>query len=671
MNDPTDQQPAEPLSAADLRSAALYVAAPFLVLYGFTASRTIYAGDCGELATAAAVLGVPHPTGYPLYVLVGHLWQLLLPLGNVAFELSLMSAFFGALAAGALYVAARSWGAAAAPALFAALLFGASPTLWGEATAQRVYTLSIFVILAQLAAFGVWRSGGRWRWLALAYALGGLGTTNHTVAAIATACVGVANLAHCGRDWGGLRRSAAAMAAFFPPLLLYAYLPIASAADPPLDWGNPETLDNFLAVLSRDGYWVKAWLRSSADAAILAAHLAGVATRELGWIGLPLALLGIPAAARRGAPVLLPVLLTVAVFGVMAKHGSWADLFMWPRYYLPAFAGLFLLLPFGVERAFEVLPVRLRPLLWAVPASMALSGPVLRNQSDYRVLEGFHRALLGSLPQGATLVAGGDNMLFPLMYLRHVEGVRPDVSLAYRGITGQSWVAPGDAVEAGSLFSTQPDTPLPRGMEWAPLGPYYVAMAAGSPPPEPVEIPLPEPRSRRFAREDFLTRNFLGDVHFTSAVAWEARDWPRAATALRRAVELDRESEGIAYNAGIVFARNGQFAEAEEAFERALVLYTTLAEATQRQALTRPFTAAAGVERMKLLRRAEEQLLAQWRSEGGGEGLAEGSPEWHRAAGEFFGRKRVGELERAMLKRAELAEAGVPLSAPPPPPARW
>ena len=72
-------------------------------VYALGACPTIYVGDSGELTTAVAVLGIPHPTGYPLYVLLGKLWTLLFPVGSIAWRMSLFSAACGALACGLLY----------------------------------------------------------------------------------------------------------------------------------------------------------------------------------------------------------------------------------------------------------------------------------------------------------------------------------------------------------------------------------------------------------------------------------------------------------------------------------------------------------------------------------------------------------------------------------------
>ena len=49
--------------------------------------------DGGDLIAAAATRGIPHPTGYPLYLLLARLFQLL-PVGSLAYRTNLMSAVF-------------------------------------------------------------------------------------------------------------------------------------------------------------------------------------------------------------------------------------------------------------------------------------------------------------------------------------------------------------------------------------------------------------------------------------------------------------------------------------------------------------------------------------------------------------------------------------------------
>ncbi len=73
-----------------------------LTVYLLTLSPTVYLGDSGELSAAAFCLGVPHGSGYPLYVLLGKGFCLL-PFGDVGFRMNLMSAVFGVMTVGCVY----------------------------------------------------------------------------------------------------------------------------------------------------------------------------------------------------------------------------------------------------------------------------------------------------------------------------------------------------------------------------------------------------------------------------------------------------------------------------------------------------------------------------------------------------------------------------------------
>jgi transmembrane protein TMEM260 (protein O-mannosyltransferase) len=119
-----------------------------------TLAPTVTLWDAGEFITAAKVLGVPHPPGTPLFVMLGHVWGEILPLGGYAWRLNLMSACFSAAGAGCLFLVAHRllsgevpWlrmGGAAAAALFSAFSF----TNWQNSNETEVYTVATFSIAA-------------------------------------------------------------------------------------------------------------------------------------------------------------------------------------------------------------------------------------------------------------------------------------------------------------------------------------------------------------------------------------------------------------------------------------------------------------------------------------------------------------------------------------------
>src|SRR3954454_3985270 len=72
-----------------------------LLVYTWTLAPTVTLTDSGELIVAAYGLGVAHPPGFPLWVMLAHLASLV-PVGSVAVRINFSSAVFAALACGML-----------------------------------------------------------------------------------------------------------------------------------------------------------------------------------------------------------------------------------------------------------------------------------------------------------------------------------------------------------------------------------------------------------------------------------------------------------------------------------------------------------------------------------------------------------------------------------------
>ena len=76
---------------AEARCHTVYAALLFLLflaLYVRTAAPSVLSGNSAEFQMAAPLLGVPHPTTYPLYVLLGKLATLVIPFGDLAWRVT-------------------------------------------------------------------------------------------------------------------------------------------------------------------------------------------------------------------------------------------------------------------------------------------------------------------------------------------------------------------------------------------------------------------------------------------------------------------------------------------------------------------------------------------------------------------------------------------------------
>ncbi len=272
--------------------------------------------DAGEFITAAKTLGIPHPPGTPLWVLLGHVWGGLVAVGQYAWRLNLMSASFSAAGAACLFLvihrvlvdepAPLRLGGAAAAAVLAAFTF----TAWQNSNEAEVYMVSVFSIAAITWLCLLWRDRRGTERAAQALVLiayvAALSIGNHLLTLLVGPAVS-AFLFHVLRtdpspdpaqrraawsEWavlstlwvvliavglgstpllwlGGLLFAGAtvwaatARSVVFPLAALavaavgvstYAFLYIRSGLDPILDMADPETWRNLVSVIRREQY---------------------------------------------------------------------------------------------------------------------------------------------------------------------------------------------------------------------------------------------------------------------------------------------------------------------------------------------------------------------------------------------------------------------------------
>ena len=129
-----------------------------------------YAGDTAKFQFLGVVGGVPHATGYPLYLALDQVWVRIVPWGSAAWRVNLLSAVLGAATVAVLYVLLRVLDVRIVAAAAAAGVFAVTKTFWSQAVVAEVYTLHTLFLVAVTACLAVWRKGGPNAWL-----LAGLG----------------------------------------------------------------------------------------------------------------------------------------------------------------------------------------------------------------------------------------------------------------------------------------------------------------------------------------------------------------------------------------------------------------------------------------------------------------------------------------------------------------
>lgn len=230
--------------------------AAFLVglLYVVTLAPTTAFWDTSEYIATSHILGIPHPPGNPLFVVLARSWDLLLTsFGlSVAVRINLFSAFMGAAAHGLWFmVVHRILGHFSKDRVFrlvgaatAVLVSATAFTVWNQSNVnEKVYTVSLFTIalLSWLAFY--WREnigkGKDDNLLVLILFILALSVGNHLMAFLAAPALIVFVLMTHPKTLVNWRLYVAGAVAMALGLSIYLFLPLRAALDPVINEADP------------------------------------------------------------------------------------------------------------------------------------------------------------------------------------------------------------------------------------------------------------------------------------------------------------------------------------------------------------------------------------------------------------------------------------------------
>ena len=446
----------------------------------------------GDLVAAAYTLGIPHPTGYPTFVLLGKLFTLL-PYGGVAWRLHLLSALAGAGAVALVAATARRLLATVEPrealpaALTAAGLLATGRLLWSQAVIAEVHALNAF--WAALALYLAVRVAQRpsARALGLVGLALGLGLGNEqTLGLLVPSLVVLA--------WPGLRQLPRlawldGLAGLAVGLAVYLYLPLRASQGPRLAWGQPGDLQGFLWHVSgaASRYQVFALPASALPERLWA--WVGMAAAQFTWPGLGLAVAGLVhwwqhdgrlfAASSLGAGLYLAY--------ALGYDTPQAHVYLLPALLL-ATRGLAegaRLLAASLRRHLPALPVAGLALL-LVAVALAVNAPAVSLRGD-RAAESYARAALRHLPTDAVICSAADAHTYALWYAQWVLGPRPRWAVVDTRLLGHPWYRQALRRDHPDLALPDPTAADPAqallaaNRKWRPV---YLADPVPVPPPE-------------------------------------------------------------------------------------------------------------------------------------------------------------------------------------------
>jgi hypothetical protein len=449
------------------------------IVYWITAAPGAWWGDGLELAAAAKVLGVPHPTGYPLYMLIGHTAMRLFGFAEAGRVLTLISALLCAITVclfglacwrflrrGPIEAEFEFQGRQVTLTVAGMVGLGFSFTIWDHATFAEVYPLTwLFMGAVLLLVISGEETPGYGRVAGLGV-LCGLSLLNH-YSILAFAPLAVFAVIQWGRDSKRVFRYLSLFVAVTVVFLLgYLYLPLRANANPPLNWGNPRSLAGILwmlrggdyvamnvpdsagALLQGWGYWIDWWRRQFGSEVLFSTRAlpAVIVALAAGPTILALGVAGCIRVLRRdwalGAGLLAAIVITLlfSVFYPIADRDA---------YLVPAIPAVLIgCLEWGkyLLEKISAASTRVGPKLWpAIPLLFALILIPLQfrsiNKSWDDGPEVWAKNLLGELPPDSLILTrqAHDSEIYALWYEQIVKGARPDVTVFGMGFIFSGW----------------------------------------------------------------------------------------------------------------------------------------------------------------------------------------------------------------------------------------
>ena len=445
--------------------AALLVFVAAFTLYASTLAPTITwahnGTDGGDLITAAATWGVPHPPGYPTYVTLGYLFSKI-PIGSVAYRLNLMSALFTAMAAALTTLTICRITTTRAPrfaregiGILAGLTFAASPMTWGQATIAEVHGLNALCValISFLIAPIVFRSEKTSsQYMAFTTFLWGLSAGNLlTIAALAPLMIVAWRRTIFVPQPASLflkvRSAALPIIAFLLGLSVYLLIPLRAAAQAPINWGNAVTLDNFWRQVSAQLYHGYVFALPLGEYPHRLIAFGQLIVAQFGWIGVLLGAIGVLRALNSPNKSWRWLTLPIALYAIFAFTYNTidADLYLIPIWMFSAWAiarGVLSIhdwLSHHTARFTLYSSVVTAGIVFIIPLNIIITNFAFMDLSHDSSASDFAQQMWSHLPPNAILLTSSDAQTFALWYYRAIDKQRPDVSVVDTRMSEADW----------------------------------------------------------------------------------------------------------------------------------------------------------------------------------------------------------------------------------------
>ncbi len=457
------------------------------IFYIITIAPSVIQIDTGELAAVQCTLGIAHPTGYPLFTILGYLFSLIpFPFSKI-FQMNLLAAIYCSAAISVFTFTAKlvldnlsafqfiknvkekskrkkknsdkitrslsssslelSEAAKIISAIFSGLFLALSKTFWFQSTSVEVYSLHLLlitiIILALIKAylFADKESSISKYWILFAVTLA-LGFTNHMTTLLIIPAVAYLYFDKNGFHQGSIKQIVFMLLVFFPILILiYSYLLIRASQSPDLNWGNPINWERIVRHISGQQYQV--WLFSSTDAAAKQFnYFIGNLPKEFS-VSLIIILIGLAFSFIKARKFFI---FNIVAFLSTVLYSINYDINDIDSYFLLAFISLAFFAAFGIVQI--VLFAMNRKINIIVPIVLLTFFMGLQfysnfdevNQRDNFIYQDYTKSILNSVPKNAIIFSyQWDYFISASYYFQLVEYYRNDVIIIDKELLRRTW----------------------------------------------------------------------------------------------------------------------------------------------------------------------------------------------------------------------------------------
>lgn len=422
-----------------------------------TIASTVDFIDSGELATVPSVLGIAHPTGYPLWTLVAHVFSTMPIAKEEIVRLNIFSAFITAGAAVMLFYVMLfllrvdndedNSLLIFVPAVFSALTLAFSQTFWEQSTSVEVYALHLFLICATILFFARavflyinTQAFDQRLWWIFAFTLG-LSFTNHLTTILLAPAFLYLYFSAFGFSKEAFRQIGILALPFALGLSVYLYFPIRTVQQPTLNWGYPATLERIFWHISGKQYRI--WMFSSSD--VMAKqwkHFVEALPAEFYYAPLLISALGLWRLIVHNRRLFVFILILLAGCILYTVNYDIKDI---DSYFLLAYISIAMLAGFGIVEAGSLFKT-----LWSTIAVTAiLAGVIIAeisanfpevDASDNHLVEDYTMNILTNLEPNAIIISyQWDYFIAASYYFQYVKHVREDVTVIDKELLRRSW----------------------------------------------------------------------------------------------------------------------------------------------------------------------------------------------------------------------------------------